>query len=65
MTRPIPFQDGSSRVDTCIDGNGVALRDGDNGLTDCSQAMKHGLPRFADGVSTQIVIRAKPADFAP
>lgn len=57
--------DGVFRVDTCIDGNGVALRDGDNGVDDCSQALRHGRPRFVDGITAQVVISAKPAAFTP
>ena len=53
------------RVDTCIDGSGVELHDGDNGVADCSQAMKHGRPRFVDGISAQVVLAAKPAAFTP
>jgi len=53
------------RVDTCIDGNGVALRDGDNGVADCSQALRHGRPRFVDGITAQVVISARPAAFTP
>lgn len=57
--------DGVFRVDTCIDGNGVALHDGDNGVADCSQAMKHGLPRFVDGISAQLLLSATPGTFTP
>lgn len=57
--------DGGNRVDTCIDGDGTVIHDGDNGLADCSQAMKHGRPRFPDGVSVQVRLWARPAVFTP
>ncbi len=57
--------DGVHRVNRCIDGNGVELHDGDNGIADCSQAMKHGRPRFVDGISAQLELAAKPAAFTP
>lgn len=57
--------DGVYRVDTCIDGDGVAIHDGDNGVADCSQAMKHGLPRFPDGITAQVELWALPALLAP
>jgi hypothetical protein len=59
------LDDGLSRVDTCIDGNGTAVRDGDNGVADCSQALKQGRPRFVDGISAQLAISARPATFTP
>jgi hypothetical protein len=57
--------DGVGRVDTCIDGDGTVIHDGDNGLADCSQAMKHGRPRFPDGVSSQVRLSARPGLFTP
>jgi hypothetical protein len=57
--------DGLHRVGICIDGDGVALHDGDNGIADCSQAMKHGRPRFVDGISAQLELTARPAVFTP
>jgi hypothetical protein len=57
--------DGLRRVDRCIDGGGVELFDGDNGIADCSQAMKHGRPRFVDGISAQLELLAVPAAFTP
>lgn len=55
-TRP---SDGVFRVDLCIDGSGAKVYDGDNGLADCSQAMKHGVPRFVDGLAAQVVLDAR------
>ena len=57
--------DGELRVDTCIDGSGIVLHDGDNGVADCSQAMKHGRPRFVDGISGQVLLSAQPGTFTP
>lgn len=57
--------DGVHRVSRCIDGSGVELQDGDNGVADCSQAMKHGRPRFVDGISAQLELSAGPAAFTP
>ena len=57
--------DGLDRVGICIDGDGVALHDGDNGIADGSQAMKHGRPRFVDGISAQLELTARPAAFTP
>lgn len=60
ITNPI-----TRRVGLCIDGDGTKIFDGDNGLADCSQATKHGVPRFPDGVSIQVRLTATPAAFTP
>lgn len=41
-------------VDVCIDGDGTVIKDGDNGVAECSAAMKNGKPRFVDGISVEM-----------
>jgi hypothetical protein len=53
------------RVDTCIDGDGTIVRDGDGGVAQCSQAMVGGVPRFTDGISISVTLDAKPATINP
>ncbi len=40
--------DDDKSVNVCIDGDGTVVKDGDNGVAQCSEAMKDGKPRFVD-----------------
>ncbi len=53
------------RVDTCIDGDGTVVHDGDNGVAQCTQAMLGGKPRFVDGISAAIRFDARAAVIDP
>ena len=53
------------RVDLCIDGDGTVIRDGDNGIANCTDAMIGGTRRFVDGISAAISLDAKPVIVAP
>jgi hypothetical protein len=57
--------DDIKRVDTCIDGDGTVIHDGDNGVAQCTQAMVGGRYRFVDGISAGIQLSASPANIAP
>jgi hypothetical protein len=46
--------DENKSVDICIDGDGTVIKDGDNGVAQCSEAMKDGKPRFVDGISVEM-----------
>lgn len=46
--------DDDKSVDICIDGDGTVIKDGDNGLAQCTEAMKNGKPRFVDGISVEM-----------
>jgi len=50
-----------SKVDTCIDGNGSIVRDGENGLNNCTEAVDdNGTLRFVDGISVEINFSTMP-----
>lgn len=53
------------RVDTCIDGDGTIVHDGDDGVASCTDAMVGGVRRFPDGISVGLVLDAKPVTIAP
>jgi hypothetical protein len=57
--------DDVKRVDTCIDGDGTVIHDGDGGIAQCTQATVDGKPRFVDGISVEIDLSANPATIAP
>jgi hypothetical protein len=57
--------DAVKRVDTCIDGDGTIVRDGDDGLASCTDAMIGGVRRFPDGVSAALELDASAVTFAP
>ena len=57
--------DDLKRVDTCIDGDGTVVNDGDGGVAQCTQATVNGKPRFVDGISVEIDLSANPATIAP
>lgn len=46
--------DENKSVDICIDGDGTVVKDGDNGVAQCTEAMKNGKPRFVDGISVEM-----------
>jgi hypothetical protein len=46
--------DENKSVDVCIDGDGTVIKDGDNGVAQCSEALKNGKPRFVDGISVEL-----------
>jgi hypothetical protein len=47
--------DDMKHVDTCIDGDGTVVHDGDDGVADCSAAVDaNGKPRFVDGISVEL-----------
>jgi hypothetical protein len=47
--------DDTKYVDTCIDGDGTVVHDGDDGVADCSAAVDAaGKPRFVDGISVEL-----------
>jgi hypothetical protein len=48
------LNDDDKSVDVCIDGDGTIIRDGDDGVAQCTQAMKNGKPRFVDGISVEM-----------
>jgi hypothetical protein len=51
-----------SNVDVCIDGNGNIVRDGENGLNNCTEAVDgEGILRFVDGISVEINFTTMPA----
>src|SRR5262249_54967267 len=54
--------DAIKRVDTCIDGDGTVIHDGDNGVAQCTQATVGGKLRFVDGISAGIQLQAVPAN---
>jgi hypothetical protein len=53
------------RVDTCIDGDGTVVRDGDNGVARCTDAMIGPTRRFPDGISAAIELDAIAVTIAP
>lgn len=57
--------DATKRVDTCIDGDGTIVHDGDNGVARCTDTLVGGHPRFPDGVSAAVLLSANPAVIAP
>lgn len=46
--------DDDKSVNVCIDGDGTVIKDGDDGVAQCSEAMKDGKPRFVDGISVEM-----------
>jgi hypothetical protein len=48
------LDDTNNSVDVCIDGDGTVVKDGDDGLAQCTLAMKNGKPRFVDGISVEM-----------
>jgi hypothetical protein len=57
--------DDIKRVDTCIDGDGSVVLDGDGGVARCTDALIGGVPRFPDGVSAAFALTASPAVISP
>ncbi len=57
--------DDLKRVTLCVDGDGTQIRDGDDGVPRCTDAMVGGVRRFRDGISAAFVLSTRPATIAP
>ena len=54
--------DGVDTVDICIDGDGTVIKDGDDGVAQCTDAMDAmGNYRFVDGISVEMNFETVPA----